>query len=225
MQHRTCTCHGQSAQHMFPSVLAVRTAQGHRLVLARSVFRRCSPASSPTRHSSHSSFSTFTFSMPREPRRCSQERRAREAERQRTHRRTLADATDPVVVARRDAARERQRDRQRLRRNRMRPANSSHVPAPFLPVHQQNAINNFMDRILTVRHSSAQCATCLERYHGMHMRGVQCDRCHREVRCPSLLYLHLLTDSSPALIDTATKTKQISDDFKIILDGVTQRTL
>ena len=42
-------------------------------------------------------------------------------------RRMLADATDPVVVARRDGARERHRDQQRLRRERMRTNNSALV--------------------------------------------------------------------------------------------------
>ena len=152
--------------------------------------------------------------MPREPRRSSEQRRARKTESQRTRRRTLADATDPVLVARRDNARERERQRQRLRRHRMRPGNSSDVPAPFLPVHQQNAINDFMDRVLTVRYSEAECDTCLERYHGMRMRGVQCDRCRREVRPPPLPYLPLLTETSPALTDTTTKMEQTPVEFR-----------
>ena len=56
--------------------------------------------------SSRFPLSPAVFSMPREPRQCSQQRRARDAERHRTHcRRTLANATDPVVVARRDGVR------------------------------------------------------------------------------------------------------------------------
>jgi hypothetical protein len=43
-------------------------------------------------------------------------------------------------------------------------------------------MDDFMDRILQVRFSLAECQTCLERYHGMKMHNAQCDRCHREVR-------------------------------------------
>ena len=152
--------------------------------------------------------------MPRESRPCSQERRAREAERQRVRRRTLADATDPVLVARRDNERERRRLQQRLRRERLRSAHSCELPPPFLPVHQQRAITDFMDRVLAVRDSLTECFTCLERYHGMHTRGVQCDRCHREVRARRLPSLPSLTVHSPVLIATATRTTQIPVEFR-----------
>ena len=131
--------------------------------------------------------------MPKEPSLTSAERRARHAERQRTRRRILTNSTDPVVVTARDTARQWQRDLQHSRRERSRVACSSQLSSPFLPVHQQRAIDNFMDRVLTVRQSVRHCDTCLERYHGMHMRGTQCDRCHREVRPPFVASACLLT--------------------------------
>lgn len=174
-------------------------------------FRPCSSVSfpAPTTYRPHFLLSTVVFQMPREPRPCSQERRAREAERQRVRRRSLADATDPVIVARRNNERDRRILHQRLRRERLRSTNSSELPPPFLPVHQLRAINQFMDRLLVVRDSLTECSTCLERYHGMHMRGVQCDRCHREVRPPCQPSSHSLTVRSPVLIGTATRMTQI----------------
>ena len=151
--------------------------------------------------------------MPREPRQSSEQRRARKTESQHTRRRTLADATDPLLVARRDNERERRRLQQRLRRERLRSTYSCEDPPPFLPVHQQRAITDFMDRVLAVRDSLTECSTCLERYHGMHTRGVQCDRCHREVRARRLPSLLSLTVRSPVLIAMATRTTQIPVGF------------
>ena len=84
------------------------SVQGRRPVLAQCFFRRWHSVSFPAypSRSSRSTLSTVVFPMPREPHQCSQQRRARDAERHRTHcRRTLANATDPVVVARRDGVR------------------------------------------------------------------------------------------------------------------------
>ena len=97
------------------------SAQGRRPVLA---------FSDEASVSSRFPLSPAVFSMPREPRQCSQQRRARDAERHRTRRRMLADATDPVVVAHRDNARERHRDQQRLQRERMRTNHSAQISSP-----------------------------------------------------------------------------------------------
>jgi hypothetical protein len=77
-------------------------------------FRPCSSVSfpAPTTYRPHFLLSTVVFQMPREPRPCSQERRAWEAERQRVRRRSLTDATDPVIVA----CRNNERDRRILQR-------------------------------------------------------------------------------------------------------------
>jgi hypothetical protein len=71
-----------------------------------------------------------------------------------------------------------------------------------------------MDRVPAVRDSLTECSTCLERYHGMHGRGVQCDRCHREVRARRLPSLLSFTVRSPVLIAMATRTTQIPVGFR-----------
>ena len=54
--------------------------------------------------------------------------------------------------------------------------------SPYVPVHQQRAIHEFLDRLSLIRDELHECTTCLERYHGMKMHGTQCARCHHEVR-------------------------------------------
>jgi hypothetical protein len=53
---------------------------------------------------------------------------------------------------------------------------------PYLPAHQEQAIHKFLDRLLPIRDDLHECTTCLEKYHGMPMRGMECARCHNEVR-------------------------------------------
>ena len=108
-------------------------------------------------------------------------------ERQRIRRQAIAASTDPDVVAERDRSRERDRTHQRLRRQLAQTtADASHSipPSNLLPIYQREALDNFMGRVFGVRSSLAQCETCLEHYHGIHMRGLQCDRCAHEVRSP-----------------------------------------
>lgn len=52
----------------------------------------------------------------------------------------------------------------------------------YVPVHQQWAIHDFLDHLALIRDDLHECATCLERYHGMKMHGTQCARCNNEVR-------------------------------------------
>jgi hypothetical protein len=35
--------------------------------------------------------------------------------------------------------------------------------------------------MVSVRADIGECQICLEHYHGMHLHGLECDRCHREV--------------------------------------------
>jgi hypothetical protein len=110
--------------------------------------------------------------------------RVSQTERQRMRRQAMAASTDPDIVAERERTRERDRIRQRSRRTVARRPAAMHCSIPatnFLPPHQRTALDGFMDRLFSVRSSLAQCETCLERYHGIHMRGLQCDRCRREV--------------------------------------------
>jgi hypothetical protein len=51
-----------------------------------------------------------------------------------------------------------------------------------LPVHQEQAIHDFLDCLRLIHEDVHECTTCLERYHGMQMHGTECLRCHREVR-------------------------------------------
>jgi len=59
-----------------------------------------------------------------------------------------------------------------------------HNPAllpPYLPLHQQEAIHAFLDRVLEIGDDLHECTVCLERYHGMKLRDMACTRCHKEV--------------------------------------------
>ena len=52
---------------------------------------------------------------------------------------------------------------------------------PYLPLHQQQAIHDFLDRLVAVGNDLNECTVCLERYHGMSLHGSLCTRCHSEV--------------------------------------------
>jgi hypothetical protein len=56
------------------------------------------------------------------------------------------------------------------------------VAPPHLPLHQQQALHAFLDRLLFAADDIFDCSTCLERYRGMSVRGTQCERCFHEVR-------------------------------------------
>jgi hypothetical protein len=111
--------------------------------------------------------------------------RARDTDRQRVRRQILADATGADSSSRRQAQLQRARELQRLRRARLRnhstDESASTDSSSFLPLHQREAIDAFFDRVVGVRADVGECQICLERYHGMHLRGLDCDRCHREV--------------------------------------------
>ena len=53
---------------------------------------------------------------------------------------------------------------------------------PYLPVYQEQALHEFLDHLHLIQDDVHKCTTCLERYHGMQMRGMECTRCHNEVR-------------------------------------------
>ena len=94
--------------------------------------------------------------MVKERCRCSQEQRARDAERKRLARRVDATATGPDAVERRELVREQNTVRQRARRNRLaveRDARTRLSPSSqfFLPLHQYRALHAFMDRLLLAR--------------------------------------------------------------------------
>lgn len=62
---------------------------------------------------------------------------------------------------------------------------------PYLPVHQQHAIHDFLDRLLVAGDDLHECTVCLEKYHGMplHTSGTVCARCHNEVMYS---YIHVV---------------------------------
>ena len=126
--------------------------------------------------------------------------RARDTDRQRVRRQTLADATDGDSSSRRQAQLQRARELQRLRRARLRnhstDESASTHSSSFLPLHQREAIDAFFDRVVAVRADVGECHICLERYHGMHLRGLECDRCHREVSFHSVFLFFRSTSFS-----------------------------
>ena len=52
---------------------------------------------------------------------------------------------------------------------------------PYLPVHQEQALYEFLDCLHLIQDDMHECTTCLERYHGMQMCGTECARCYNEV--------------------------------------------
>ena len=196
--------------------------------------------------------------MP-EKRRMSEQQRTREAERQKARRLSLSQATDPDSIARRETLRaratdrqrrrretvaaasnadgtsqrqtqlERSRDLQRIRRARRRAPEVSTDNSSFLPIHQQEAIHDYLDRILRVRDDVGLCLTCLEKYHGMHIHGTQCDWCHREVRfdtvfIPNLKLINVLLQRGGHRygVENDADPGEIPEDLRGILDDLTQ---
>ena len=78
-----------------------------------------------------------------------------------------------------------------------------------------------------MRADVGECQICLERYHGMHLRGLQCDRCHCEVSFHSTVFFFgvqrvlqrghhrygVANDADPGVIP---------DELLPVLDGFTQ---
>jgi hypothetical protein len=118
-------------------------------------------------------------------RRRSLQYQARDPETKKVRRRLLASASALNDVARRESMRDGNRVRRRVFRRRHRagrdPSRDS-PPSTFLPPHQRHALDDFLDRVLSVRTEFHECAICSERYYGMKMHTDSCDRCHREVR-------------------------------------------
>jgi hypothetical protein len=125
---------------------------------------------------------------------------------------------------------ERARELRHLRRARLRnhSTNDSALTdaSSFLPLHQREAIDAFFDRVGRVRADVRECQIYLERYHGMHLRRLECDRCHREVSFHSVFLFfvqHVLqrghhrygvaNDADPGVIP---------DELLPALDGLTQ---
>jgi hypothetical protein len=132
--------------------------------------------------------------MEDERRRRSPEQRARHAERMRVSRRVRANATGPDAVSAQRSFREEKRDRQRrcrehLNADRLNSDRVSSTP-PFLPLHQSDALVDFLDRLHRVREDLHECEVCLEKYYSMKMQGTRCDRCYREVL--SVFTLHFV---------------------------------
>lgn len=61
------------------------------------------------------------------------------------------------------------------------PDDGNQPSPPYLPLHQKQAVHDFLDRLLVVGDDLHECAICLEKYHGMSLRGSLCTRCHSEV--------------------------------------------
>lgn len=58
---------------------------------------------------------------------------------------------------------------------------------PYIPLHQQQAIHNFLDCLHVVSNNLHKCPICFEKYHGMPLCGVVCARCHSKVMFSRLI--------------------------------------
>jgi hypothetical protein len=113
------------------------------------------------------------------------QKRNRDVVTKKVRRRLISGSSTLEDISRRDSTRDGNRSRQRLFRRRRRADRDSSVGSPppsFLPAHQQHALHDFLDRVVSVRTDLHECATCSERYYGMKMHTDSCDRCYREVR-------------------------------------------
>lgn len=54
-------------------------------------------------------------------------------------------------------------------------------PSPYISNHQQRSIYDFLDRIYSINSCPGTCSTCSESYHGIRLKGSQCERCFNEV--------------------------------------------
>lgn len=112
---------------------------------------------------------------------------------------TRPPRVQPNDEQRRQIRREAHRVNQRRCRERKRALinNKKNVPvgcdlneqgrAPYIPEHQTAAVASFFARLQSISTVPGFCSTCKESYHGMRLRGVQCERCFNEVRFPSFL--------------------------------------
>ena len=65
--------------------------------------------------------------------------------------------------------------------------NAADVQRHYLPIHQEHAVHDFLNRLHLIQDDVHECTTCLERYQGMQMRDMECMRCHSEVCAVCLL--------------------------------------
>ena len=52
----------------------------------------------------------------------------------------------------------------------------------YVPAHQLDAIAQFWTRLRSIEKNPETCSVCKECYHGIRMKGTQCERCFNEVR-------------------------------------------
>ena len=72
----------------------------------------------------------------------------------------------------------------------------------YVPMHQQDIIHTFLDRVCDIGDDVHGCTLCLKCHHGMTLHNTLCARCHNEVRSPFSL-VRTLTD---ILMPTVHKT-------------------
>ena len=90
------------------------------------------------------------------------------------------------------------------------------APSLYLPDHQKKAVFEFLDRVYSVNHSPGSCSTCRESYHGIRLKGSECERCFNEVGffsiiCSTLSFLC----RSGVDIGLWKKTTQILEAFQM----------
>lgn len=61
------------------------------------------------------------------------------------------------------------------------------APSLYLLDHQKKAVFEFLGWVYSVSHSPESCSTCRESYHGIHLKGSECERCFNEVGFFSLI--------------------------------------
>lgn len=59
---------------------------------------------------------------------------------------------------------------------------SSPASSTYIPAHQMDAITQFWARLRSIEKNPQTCCVCKECYHGIRMKGTQCERCSNEVR-------------------------------------------
>jgi hypothetical protein len=86
------------------------------------------------------------------------------------------------------------------------------APPLYLPMHQQDVIHAFLDRVRVIGDDVHECILCLERYHSMMLHDTLCARCHNEV-CPPFSLVRALTD---ILMPTVHRTANIATTPQIM---------
>ena len=76
--------------------------------------------------------------------------------------------------------RERQRALVNDRHGRSNSITQQETPS-YLPIHQKKAVDDFLNRLCCTENVPDICSICGESYHGMRLKGTQCERCSNEV--------------------------------------------